>query len=666
VVRPWVVALPRLVLALGLALTALATVQSYQRKAEEHARGRQELLEDVRSAIHGQLDVNTALLSSVVGLFHSSEEVTLGEFRSFYRSLASQEDNTAGIQGVGFARFIPAAQLESTLAGIRTQGQPGFKVFPPGERPNYSAIQFLEPLDWRNRLAIGYDMYSQSTRHAAMERAALTGKPSMSGKVRLLQEGSKVKQAGVLLYLPIYRPGSRERVGSIKPASLEALQGWAYSPLRMGDLMVAVLGGVRNPLLGRATVVLYDGPKADPAQELFRNTPASPGGSRGNSPEKAYASLDAAGRPWLLGVGLRQGGFPLPGLTGSVWLTFALGGISSALVAGITELLVREQELIRRDLEISQQLNREQALATTVFEQTPYGISVTDPQGMILDCNEAFCRITGYTKGELLGQNQRVLKSGRQDPDFYRHMWEQIVQTGRWEGEIWNRLRSGEIQRHELTIQAVRNEGGETILYVGMLHDVSRRHLQEEQIRFQARHDYLTGLANRAELVTQMDQALALARRYGQQVGLLFLDLDGFKAINDRLGHATGDLVLQRVAARLEQVIRESDTLCRQGGDEFVLLVPQANHEATMVRLARKLQEEVERPMPELSGLPLSVSIGIALYPDHVSTAEQLLHQADAAMYRAKQSKSKGHGGVAMALPVSPAADTLTSTEEAG
>ncbi len=187
---------------------------------------------------------------------------------------------------------------------------------------------------------------------------------------------------------------------------------------------------------------------------------------------------------------------------------------------------------------------------------------------------------------------------------------EQIQRRGHWEGELWNRVHSGEVKRHELTIQAVQNEVGELIHYVGMLHDVSHRYQQEAEILFQARHDYLTGLANRAELVEQMDQSLAQARRYGQRVALLFLDLDGFKPINDELGHAMGDEVLQVIARRLQEVVRESDTLCRQGGDEFVLLIPQAGD-----------NEDLRFPGHEAAGkgggahrgagpLRLSVSIG--------------------------------------------------------
>lgn len=359
--------------------------------------------------------------------------------------------------------------------------------------------------------------------------------------------------------------------------------------------------------------------------------------------------MDVGGRTWLVGVSFNDPHPALIGLTPAFWITLALGGSSSLLLAGMTHLLVRDQILILRELEISQKLNRERALAATVFEQTPYGVTITDPQAQLIRCNEAFCRLTGYTQAELEGRKLNLLKSGKHNAEFYRQMWEQILRRGHWEGELWNRIHNGEVKRHELTIQAVRNDMGELIHYVGMLHDVSHRYQQEAQILFQARHDYLTGLANRAELVVQMDQSLARARRYGQRVALLFLDLDGFKPINDQLGHATGDEVLKLIAARLQEVIRDSDTLYRQGGDEFVLLVPQAADDDALCRLATKLREKVEEPIPALGNLQLSVSIGIAVYPLHAHSGEELLHKADAAMYSAKQTRQEHRGEIALA-----------------
>ncbi|MFM7674607.1 MAG: CHASE domain-containing protein [Synechococcus sp.] len=682
----WILRLPWAVLLLGLLLTAATAEQRRRRSLEDHVRAEQVLVQDVRDAIRRRLDVNEALLWAVVAFYNSSQDVEADEFASFARTISSGEGNLRGIQGLGFARLVPAAELPAFVASMRAEGMGMFRVFPEGERPVYSSIQYLQPLDWRNRLALGYDMFSQPTRRAAMERAALTGLPALSGKVKLLQEGGRPAQAGALLYLPVWKAGSPERnsgpeseafhsgprQGAPAPAAvLPQLYGWAYSPLRIGDLMQASLQSIRNPTLERATVVLYDGTTAERDQQLFHvgvndnlQEGQGPEGSRNAGgasrnpsslrpldppPRPSFLKMDVGGRTWLVGVSFNDPHPALIGLTPAFWITLALGGSSSLLLAGMTHLLVRDQILILRELEISQKLNRERALAATVFEQTPYGVTITDPQAQLIRCNEAFCRLTGYTQAELEGRKLNLLKSGKHNAEFYRQMWEQILRRGHWEGELWNRIHNGEVKRHELTIQAVRNDMGELIHYVGMLHDVSHRYQQEAQILFQARHDYLTGLANRAELVVQMDQSLARARRYGQRVALLFLDLDGFKPINDQLGHATGDEVLKLIAARLQEVIRDSDTLYRQGGDEFVLLVPQAADDDALCRLATKLREKVEEPIPALGNLQLSVSIGIAVYPLHAHSGEELLHKADAAMYSAKQTRQEHRGEIALA-----------------
>ncbi|CAK6693550.1 CHASE domain-containing protein [Synechococcus sp. CBW1107] len=656
--------LPQVVLFLSLLLTAVAVESARQRGIKEHLRLEKALADDIRDAVERRFEVNTALLSSVVGLFNASEDVERQEFQSFFREIAGTATNLRGIQGVGFSRLIPEGQLKPFLNSMRSKGRNDFRVFPAeGRRQIYTAIEFLQPSDWRNERAVGYDMYSNPVRREAMKRAALTGLPSLSGRVKLLQENSDDVQAGALLYLPIFRDGSRMHVkGVFSPAgrgdaAFKDLLGWAYSPLRMADLVQAALVPIRNPYLSRASFALYDGSLATPSELLFSQSAGrvlTQQADGSGTPDLKYASFsrfNVGGRTFLLGVQLGRTSGQFWGLNAIAWITLAIGVVFSSAISGITWLLVRNHRLVLNQLTISQARNRERALAATVFEQSSYGITITDSDARLISCNQAFSQLTGYSRQELLGQNMSILKSNRHDKAFFRQLWECLQHQGRWEGEIWNRLKNGELRRHELTIKAVCNDGEQLICYVGMLHDVSDRYQQEAEIRFQARHDYLTGLPNRAELIVQMDQALARAKRYGLRVALVFLDLDGFKPINDQLGHATGDRVLKTVAARLQLVIRESDTLARQGGDEFVLLIPQASDQNGLITLAHKLQEQVELPIPELEGLPLSVSIGIALFPDHAASAEQLLHLADQAMYQAKQQRQGSSGHVAIATP---------------
>ncbi|WP_259720759.1 CHASE domain-containing protein [Synechococcus sp. CS-1328] len=646
-----------------LLFTAVVVESVRQRGSKEHLRLEKGLGGDIRDAIERRFDVNIALLSSVVGLFDASQTVERQEFEQFFRRVAGTAGNLSGIQGIGFARFVPADRLAPFLDEMRAEGRNDFRIFPEGRRQIYTAIEYLQPNDWRNERAVGYDMYSNSVRREAMQRAVLTGRPSLSARVTLLQEDSEDIQAGVLIYLPVFRDDNPVRVKDVASrvrdgeAEFRDLLGWAYSPLRMTDVVKAAMTTVTNPNLKAATFALFDGSNANSSNLLFSQIPQRSVINQADQPgysvlrDGSFSTFRVGGRTLLLGVQLGQTSGWLWGLDANVWITLAFGLVASSAISGITWLLVRNHRLVLNQLKISQALNQERALAATVFEQSSYGISITDPEARVVACNEAYCQLTGYGRHELLGRNLSLLHSDRHDHAFYRQLWDHLRQRDHWEGEIWNRLRNGDVRRHELTIKAVRNGDGKLINYVGMLHDVSDRYQQEAEVRYQARHDYLTGLPNRAELIVQMDQALARAKRYGVRVALVFLDLDGFKPINDQLGHATGDLVLQTVAKRLQVVIRESDTLARQGGDEFVLLIPQASDQNGLMTLAHKLQEQVESPIPELEGLPLSVSMGIALFPDHAASAEELLHLADAAMYQAKQQRQGSSGHVAIATP---------------
>jgi len=219
-------------------------------------------------------------------------------------------------------------------------------------------------------------------------------------------------------------------------------------------------------------------------------------------------------------------------------------------------------------------------------------------------------------------------------------MWDAVLQRGFWEGDVWNRLRSGEVRRHHLSITTVRDENLQPRYYLGMLQDVTERHQAEEAVRYMAQHDTLTGLANRGMLLEQLERQLALAKRHGHGVALLYLDLNGFKPVNDRFGHNVGDQVLQIVAQRFLKVIRDGDLLCRQGGDEFVVLVPEAGNTDELVSMGWKLVEVSRQPYSTLDpAIAISASVGIARYPDHGNTCEQLLTAADNAMYAAKRAK---------------------------
>lgn len=282
-------------------------------------------------------------------------------------------------------------------------------------------------------------------------------------------------------------------------------------------------------------------------------------------------------------------------------------------------------------------------IAATAFESQE-GVMIADASGMILKVNQAFTRITGYAAEEAIGQNPRLLQSGRQTAEFYVQMWDRLSESGIWEGEIWNRRKNGEIYPEHLTITAVKNTAGLITNYVGTLADITMSKTASEAIQQLAFYDALTGLPNRRLLQDRLKHAFAASARSGKYGALLFIDLDNFKTLNDTLGHDIGDLLLRQVAERLTQGIREGDTVSRFGGDEFVVMMEEMGlHEQDAAALTEikgnKILAALNQPY-QLNGHPfqMSCSIGATLFNAHQSSIDELLKQADIAMYQAKSA----------------------------
>jgi diguanylate cyclase (GGDEF)-like protein/PAS domain S-box-containing protein len=293
--------------------------------------------------------------------------------------------------------------------------------------------------------------------------------------------------------------------------------------------------------------------------------------------------------------------------------------------------------LIARD--ITERLADElrQRLHSSVFEISPEAILVTDADQRIVAVNPAFTDITGYQPAEVIGERPKILSSGRHDRRFYEVLWHELAAKGRWQGEIWNRRKDGEVYPQWQTITVIRDGDGQPLHYVAIFADISERKAAEARISHLAYHDPLTGLPNRLLLRDRLTQALHAAERSGSRVGVLVLDLDHFKEINDGLGHAAGDALLQQVALRLTASVRQSDTVSRVGGDEFVIVLSGLEHEDDALLVTRKILESMKRPF-ELGGASVIVtpSIGVSFYPTDANTMEALLENADGAMYQSK------------------------------
>jgi len=313
--------------------------------------------------------------------------------------------------------------------------------------------------------------------------------------------------------------------------------------------------------------------------------------------------------------------------------------------------LTTTNRALRAEVNRSHQVQQQLRVAATAFEAME-GVLITNQNGDIIKVNQSFSRITGYDTDEVLGRNPRFLKSGRQAPEFYRTMWDQIIQYGSWQGEIWNRRKNGEVYPEWLSINAVRDENGVVSHYVGTCTDITHRKAAEDEIRHLAFYDQLTRLPNRRLMLDRLSHALSSSMRTGQYGALMIIDLDNFKTLNDTMGHAVGDRLLVEAALRLSGCVREVDTVARLGGDEFVAIIENLDGSDRAALQAQGVAEKFLNTLAEVFILEAAVadgeaskcshhctaSIGIALFHDGSVGIDELMKRADTAMYRAKEA----------------------------
>lgn len=303
-------------------------------------------------------------------------------------------------------------------------------------------------------------------------------------------------------------------------------------------------------------------------------------------------------------------------------------------------------EMFGTHIDISDDRAREQqlALAADVYKYVREGILIANSRGLIVDVNRAFSQITGYSREEVIGQSPKMLKSGIHDRAFYHNIWKTLQLDGYWRGEIWNKRKNGEIYPELLTISRV-SDAVEDIRYVALFSDISALKEHEYHLEKIAHYDALTKLPNRLLLQERLNTSMLNAKKYGRAIALLFIDLDGFKDVNDQYGHTAGDEVLCVMAQRMKTITREEDTLARFGGDEFIVILSDIDDKHRTTQIATRLLSSIAKPL-HVSGyeMSLSASIGISLYPENRDiSADTLIQQADQAMYQAKLAGKNGY-----------------------
>ena len=299
-----------------------------------------------------------------------------------------------------------------------------------------------------------------------------------------------------------------------------------------------------------------------------------------------------------------------------------------------------------QDITKHKQANEVLQQHASVFKNTHEGIMVTDTAGNITAVNPAFESITGFSEDEVIGKNPRILSSKRQDAEFYQRMWHHIKRDGYWQGEIWNRRKGGEFYAEWLTISAIKDDDGAILQYIGVFADITSLKHSQEEYKFLAHHDPLTGLPNRLLCQALLDHALQRIERNDSGIGVMMIDIDNFKLVNDTFGHQTGDLLLKEIAKRITVALRNDDTVARLGGDEFVVLLESVSDREDVERVAEKLVQTLSEDYDLYGNLAkVSASIGIAVVSSSQEqlTTEMLLKQADDALYEVKANGRNGY-----------------------
>ncbi len=685
---------PWFVLVLGFGLTYL--LQDNARDAAEQTR-RAEFdfrVKEILDTLQQRLQRYEQVLEGTVGLFAASRAVSRSEFATYVHGLRLGY-KYPGIQGVGFSAWVPAGDKARHEASIRAEGFPGYAIHPSGERAAYSSIVYLEPFDWRNRRAFGYDMYSEPVRQVAMARARDQNMASISGKVQLVQETDQDVQAGFLMYLPVYR----ERIAPhTQEARRASLVGWVYAPFRMRDLMSGVLGQHFGEVENALDLEIYDGEGMAANRLLFDSNDTVHPSSDAYS---ASHTITHFGHAWTISIHALPA-FDAHLSTREADVIAVTGAIVSLLLAVVARLLATTQlravgiaehmtvELRQRETDLSR-LNR----ALRLLSDCNMALVHADDEYRLL--NE-ICRLcvdrggyllawVGYAEHDAARSVRPIAQYGFETGylDGIDITWSD---SERGQGPTGTAIRTGitSVNQNVLTNPGMKpwreaairrgyqssialplnSEGGvlgalciyaaepsafnaeEVQLLEELANDLAygiltlrtraAHEAAKERVAFLASFDPLTHLPNRVLLHDRLEQAMLAAAKDNSLVAVLYLDIDNFKQINDSLGHEVGDRLLVAAVERLWQCIPATDTICRLSGDEFVILLSGIRDSAAAASVAHAIRDAFDEPLTvDNHSLNTSFSIGISLFPVDGRDFDTLLKHADTAVRNAKE-----------------------------
>lgn len=643
----WILVLhpPRIAVYLLLASACLTLLVSREISLLQQTDARlhtAHLADQLVTKLEERLQAYALILRGGAGLFDASGEVSREDWRRFNDKLAASE-LLQDVQGIGFAQRVDAGQVQQHQIRVRGEGFSDYRIWPEGRREMYGPILYLEPFDAINQSAFGYDMFSEAVRRAAMQRARDTGRAALSGRVELVQKSDNASRTGFLIYVPVYAGGGM-------PDSLDerraSLRGWVYSPYLMSDLMDGLLRDWQPTADRPLGITVHEGEVLEPQTLLFSNLPqpfAAP------STLGQGRTVDFRGQRWQLLFD-----YPDPAevlVYSDAWVFFAGGMLFNLLLFVLISSLARTRanaEALAQRLtftvnqqkaELGEMLVRLQTIADRVpgmvyeyrryadgrqcFPYSSEGIRKvyrTSPEAVMADASVVF---------EVIHPDDLALVTASiEESERTLEPWRQEYRVRFADGEV--RWLYGDSLPHATE--------DNSISWYGVISDITHIKEHEAQLQHIASYDPLTQLPNRLLLADRLQQAMIQAQRRGRHLAVVYLDLDGFKRINDQHGHDMGDQLLVAIAGRLRGELRDEDTLARLGGDEFVAVLLDFADVSTSAALLERLLAAAARPLlVEGQQLQVSASIGITFYPQAESVeADQLLRQADQAMYQAK------------------------------
>jgi len=612
-----------------------------------------------------QLTQTVQLLKILNQFFATVEPVSREQFRIFTEPLLQRHPY---VQAFNFHRFVADGERDAYVAGMQHQF-PGYAMkrmkeggtVPAEPRERHLVVDYIEPMRG-NEAAFGLDVSHNGPLLAALDRAIETGQESSTGLITLAQGGGKLR--GFLVLMPVYRHGVPL---DTMEARRKATIGDTAAVFNAADLIDKILRA--NGLLEDAAigVSVYAAATLDESFLAYRTGPRPfqsnaqswlPGWIVYDHPDEIVHNFDIAGRTWRVVISAQQRLFTaqndgsLNVLIGGVLFSILLAAFAHVLasrsrrihklVAQRTAELRQANELLVEDIAARKRAEEGLQLRQRAIDASANAIIITSalpPKYPIEYVNPAFERITGYTAGDVLGRSCSLLWADDRDQPEIQEILAAARERRETHAILRNYGKNGRMFWSDIYLAPVRDESDEVNHFVVALYDITATKRYQAELEFQANRDTLTGLANRSLLLDRLRQASAYAERYGHPVWVLFLNLDRFKFVNDTLGHRAGDQLLNIVAQRLRDAVRDSDTIARLSADEFVLLLPERTEDNLSPVVVQRIMEAIAQPIViEGYEFVMGCCIGIAVCPGDGSDADTLIKHAGIAMYRAKET----------------------------